>query len=54
MALYVHYLYVLGVRKPYQKRRPIPFAAAGSHKAAPVSGGNFNLCGKIISRMPVS
>lgn len=26
MALYVHYLYVLGVRKPYQKRRPIPFA----------------------------
>lgn len=25
MALYVHYLYVLGVRKPYQKRKPIPF-----------------------------
>lgn len=26
MALYVHYLYVLGVRKPYQKRKPISFA----------------------------
>ena len=26
MALYVHYLYVLGVRKPYQKRKPFPFA----------------------------
>lgn len=26
MALYVHYLYVLGVQKPYQKRKPIPFA----------------------------
>lgn len=26
IALYVHYLYVLGVRKPYQNRKPIPFA----------------------------